>query len=91
MHALTLHYVTNPTYPYSCPLAIPHTPLPMALPMTLSMARPWHVHAPITFLSPLNITLYTRRGPSVYAIVEVMPRGRVMYSNTNKHSSSTLH
>jgi len=38
----------------------------------------------------LYITLYTRRRPIAIAIVEVMPRARVMYSNTNKHSYSTL-
>ena len=42
------------------------------------------------FLAPSYITLYTWRGPIAIAIVEVMTRGRVMYSNTNKHSSSTL-
>ena len=44
----------------------------------------------ILLLSPLYIIVYTRRVPIALAIVEVMPRGRVMYSNTNKHPSSTL-
>ena len=44
----------------------------------------------ILFLAPLYITLYTWLGPIAIAIVEVMPLGRVMYSKTNKHSSSTL-
>ena len=45
----------------------------------------------ILFLSPLYTTLYTTRTSIAIAIVEVMPRGRViMYSNTNKHFSSNL-
>ena len=44
----------------------------------------------VLFLAPLYITLYKWRGPIAIAIVEVMPRSRVMYSNMNKHSSSTL-
>ena len=41
----------------------------------------------ILFLAPLHIILYTWRGRIAIAIVEVMPRGRVMYSNTLKHST----
>ena len=44
----------------------------------------------ILVLAPSYNTLYTWRGPIAIAIVEVMPRVRVMYSNANKHSSSTL-
>jgi len=44
----------------------------------------------ILVLAPLYITLYTCRGPIAIAIDEVMPQSRVMYSNTNKRSSSTL-
>ena len=40
----------------------------------------------LLFLSPL----YTTRRPIAFAIVAVMPRGRVMYSNTNKHFSYNL-
>ena len=36
--------------------------------------------ATILFLAPLYITLYTWRGPVAIAIVEEMPRDRVMYS-----------
>ena len=49
----------------------------------------------ILFLSPLYTTLYTTRRPIAIAIVEVTPRGRVMYSNTfplsyaNKHTRLT--
>jgi len=44
----------------------------------------------LLFLSPLYTTLYTTRRPIAIAIVEVMPRGRAVYSNTNKHFSSNL-
>ena len=42
-----------------------------------------------------DVQIYHLHGRSnglqdVYASVKVMPRDRVMYSNTNKHSSSTL-
>jgi len=44
----------------------------------------------ILILAPLYITLDTCPGHIAIAIVEVMPRSRLMYSYTNKHSSATL-
>ena len=41
----------------------------------------------------LYITLYTSQlptAPMIIASVEVVPRGRMMHSNANKHSAPTL-